>query len=257
MRVLLTNDDGIMAPGLQALFHHLGKTADVTVVAPETEQSAVGHAITLSDPLRVKQHKGLDGFRGLSVNGTPADCVKIAVRAILEHPPDLIISGINPGANVGTNVLYSGTVSAATEGALLGIPSMAVSVKGKPKQYEAASVITGLLAGKIREKGLPAGISLNVNVPDLPLEKIRGLKVTRMGDFRVVEWFDRRVDPRNNVYYWQAGETAAGEGGTELSIDDAALAAGYVSVSPLFPDLTAEDFRKDLGRWGLEDLRLY
>ncbi len=256
MRVLLTNDDGIMAPGLQALFHELKKSHEVRVVAPETERSAAGHAITLSDPLRVKPFRGPKGFRGWSVNGTPADCVKIAVRAILEEAPDAVVSGINAGANVGTNVLYSGTVSAATEGALLGLPAMAVSVKGKPIDFRPAAAVALVLLEKLAARRLPEGVSLNVNVPNLPLKDIRGIRVTRMGRYRVVERFDRRVDPRGNAYYWQAGEGRVEQRGKTLDVDDAALRAGWVSVSPLFPDLTADAFRRKMSAWGLGKIRL-
>lgn len=256
MRILLTNDDGIMAPGLAALHHRLRGEHEVRVVAPETERSAAGHAITLADPLRVKPFRGPRGFTGHAVNGTPADCVKIAVRAILEQPPELVISGINAGANVGTNVLYSGTVSAATEAGLLGIPAMAISVKGKPKNYRPAAEIAALLAGHIRERGLPEGVSLNVNVPNLPADKIKGIRITRMGKYRVTEFFDKRVDPRENVYYWQAAEATESDSGLDEEVDDGALRAGFVSVTPLFPDLTSHAFLKKLCGWRLEDLRL-
>jgi 5'-nucleotidase len=253
MKILLTNDDGIMAPGIQAMYRQLKKSAEVTVIAPEAERSAVGHAITLFDPLRVQEFKGPRGFAGLALNGTPADCVKIAVRAILEEPPDLVISGINRGANVGTNVLYSGTVSAATEGALLGIPSMAVSVTGSVRSFRPAAVIAARLAEKINRSGLPADVSLNVNIPALPLKEIKGIKVTRLGSLRVTEWFDRRTDPTDRVYYWQAGESVIRQG-NDLEVDDAALSSGYVSVTPLHLDLTSHSFREKLGRWNLKGL---
>jgi 5'-nucleotidase len=254
MRILLTNDDGIMAPGIQALYHQLRKTSEVTVIAPEAERSAVGHAITLFDPLRVQEIEGPEGFTGMALNGTPADCVKIAVRAILEEKPDLVISGINPGANVGTNVLYSGTVSAATEGALMGIPSLAVSVKGAVMDFTPAAVIASRLAETIYRTGLPENVSLNVNVPGLPIEEIKGILVTRLGSLKVTEWFDRRIDPYDRVYYWQAGESVIGEGGDDLEVDDAALTAGYVSVTPLHLDLTSHEFMDGLSGWDLGKL---
>lgn len=252
MRLLLTNDDGIMAPGLRALWSRLRKEHDVRVVAPETERSAAGHAITLADPLRVKPFRGPRGMTGHAVNGTPADCVKIAVRSLLDEPPDLVISGINAGANVGTNVLYSGTVSASTEAALLGLPSMAVSVKGKPRDYGPAAAVAEKVALAVAEKGLPPGVSLNVNVPNLPLAEIRGIRTTRMGSYRVVEYFDRRLDPGGRVYFWQTVQTTAADSGLDEDVDDGALRAGYVSVTPLFPDLTAHDFLPTLAGWGLE-----
>lgn len=236
--ILLTNDDGIAAPGIRALHRPLQKLGSVRVVAPETERSAAGHAITLADPLRVRLFRGRQGYHGHAVSGTPADCVKIAVGAILDQRPHLLVSGINAGANVGVNVLYSGTVSAATEGAILGIPSLAVSVPGRPRSYRTAALVAQRMAQSVLRHGLPPGVSLNVNVPDLPARRLRGVRVTRMGSYRVTEKFDRRTDPRGNIYYWLAGEVEANRGGPELETDDAALAAGYVSVTPLFPDLT-------------------
>jgi 5'-nucleotidase len=251
MRILLTNDDGILAPGLQALWARLKGSATLDVVAPLTERSAVGHAITLSDPLRVETVRGPRGFSGLAVTGTPADCVKIAVRTALAEPPDLVVSGINAGANVGTNVLYSGTVSAATEASFLGLPAIAVSVRGKPVSYGPAAEFTARLVELVATRGLPPGVSLNVNVPNLPLSRIKGMKVTRMGGYKVTEWFDRRVDPRGRVYYWQAGEMAEPEVGAGPDTDDNALRAGYVSVTPLYPDLTAHSFLPELMKTGL------
>ncbi len=204
----------------------------------------------------MKPFRDSRGFTGHAVSGTPADCVKIAVRAILDKPPDLVISGINAGANVGTNILYSGTVSAATEAALLGIPSMAVSVKGKPGSFRPAAAVAGKIVDLVRKKGLPEGVSLNVNIPNLTLKDIKGIRVTRMGHYRVIEWFDKRLDPSDRVYYWQAAQATAADSGLNAEVDDGALRAGYVSVTPLFPDLTAHGFLEDLAGWGLENLKL-
>ena len=252
MRLLLTNDDGVSAPGLAALYQAVRDLGDVTVVAPDVERSAVGHAITLSDPLRVREYQGPGGMDAYAVNGTPADCVKIAVGAILASPVDVVLSGINAGANVGTNVLYSGTVSAATEAAMLGIPAAALSLTaGRPADFSPAASFARELALKIHRRGLPAGVSLNVNVPPLPLEKIRGVAITRQGRLRVDEWFDRRTDPRGNLYYWMAGAEEVDVSPKGSDHDDAALGEGFISVTPIHFDLTDTATLKDLETWGL------
>ncbi len=253
MRLLLTNDDGVSAPGLAALYEGVKDLGETTVVAPELERSAVGHAITLSDPLRVTELPWPGGVTAHAVSGTPADCVKIAVRAILPQPPDLVLSGINQGANLGTNVLYSGTVSAATEAAMLGIPAVAFSLADRHfSDFSVAAAFARSLAGLVHRRGLPPGISLNVNVPPLPAQRIRGVAVTRQGRLRVLEWFDRRIDPRDRVYYWMAGEKSldAAEDGTPY--DDAAVRSGYISVTPVHFDLTASDYLEDLEGWSFQ-----
>lgn len=254
MRLLLTNDDGVGAPGLARLYAHLKDLGEVTVVAPDIERSAVGHAITLSDPLRVSEYEGPGGMHAMAVSGTPADCVKIAVRAILGKPPDVVFSGINQGANVGTNVLYSGTVSAATEAAMLGIPAAAVSLADRnSRDFVPAALFARRLAGEIFLKGLPPGVSLNVNVPPLPANEIRGVRVTRQGRLRVLEWFDERVDPRDRHYYWMAGQDTLDQSAEGSDCDDAALRDGYISVTPIHFDLTADSVRDQIGRWDLSD----
>jgi len=237
MRILLTNDDGVYAPGLAALHAALAAAHAVTVVAPETEQSAVGHAITLANPIRVRRLGPRTGFAGWAVTGTPADCVKLAVNELMPQPPELVVSGINLGANVGVNVLYSGTVSAATEAAILGLPAMAISLgtHRDPDFGYAARVAAGL-AGDFAGLGLPAGVILNVNVPPLRADQVKGVVWTRQSNARLVERFLRRTDPRDQVYYWQAGETMGSEG--DLSTDFPALLAGYVTLTPVRHDLT-------------------
>ncbi|MEM5788426.1 MAG: 5'/3'-nucleotidase SurE, partial [Syntrophobacteraceae bacterium] len=173
MKILLTNDDGIFAKGIEAIYLALAADHDVTVVAPETEQSAVGHAITWLDPLRVKPVNRNGTFFGYALSGTPADCVKIAINELLIPRPQMVISGINLGANVGVNVIYSGTVSAATEGAVLGIPSIAVSFDSfTPSDFSAATEFIPRLVDLVDRHGLPPGISLNVNIPDLPAAEV-------------------------------------------------------------------------------------
>ncbi len=247
MRILLTNDDGIRAKGLSALYEAIKEIAEVIVVAPETEQSAVGHAITLSDPLRVKELKNNDGPFGYAVNGTPADCVKIAIKAIMEMPPNLIISGINLGPNMGTDVIYSGTISAATEGTILGITSFAISLDTfKDPDFSYAASFAKKLALVVMEKGLPCGTSLNVNIPAVPEDKIRGVGITRQGKSRFVEDFDKRVDPRNHVYYWQTGKVITED--VDVGADRVAVNNNMVSITPIQCDLTDYKSLEELKR---------
>jgi len=208
MKILLTNDDGINAPGIYALWRELRKIGEISIVAPETEQSAIGHAITLSNPLRLREVYRDSSFYGYSVNGTPADCVKLGVTAIFKEPPDIVISGINLGPNLGVDVMYSGTVSAATEGTIIGIPSIAVSlaIRREP-DFRFAAAFARALCLEVKEKSIPAGILLNVNIPAVPLAKVKGVKITRQGKARFKDTFEKRLDPRGNVYYWLTGET--------------------------------------------------
>lgn len=244
MRVLLTNDDGIHAPGIMALVQELGRDHELHVVAPETEMSAVGHAITLTSPLRVQRINKNGTFFGFGVTGTPADCVKIAVQELLDGPPDVVLSGINPGANVGVNVLYSGTVSAATEGAFLGIPSAAVSLNTRQApDFRFAARFSRQIIRFITERGLRAGTALNVNIPAIPPDRIQGVCVTRQGVSRFQECFERRVDPRGNVYYWLSGETPVEE--TIPDADAKALKEDYITMTPIHYDLTCrEEFER-------------
>lgn len=261
MHILLTNDDGIHAKGLQSLYEVLARNHNVSVVAPESEQSAVGHAITLLSPLRVKEVRLDEHSYGLAVSGTPADCVKIAINEILDTPPDVVVSGINLGANVGINVLYSGTVSAATEGAILGIPAVAVSLNTyRDPDFSFAARFTRKFLSHAAKMGFNPGTVLNVNVPAVPEREIRGVAVTRQGLSRFMERFDKRIDPRDNVYYWQAGETRFIK--EDEDIDSWALAHNMISVTPLRFDLTHYDelnrmnqgemFKNILESWALD-----
>lgn len=237
MKILLTNDDGIHARGLSALYKELSGDYEVDVVAPESEMSAVGHAITLISPLRVQTVYKNGSFFGYGVRGTPADCVKIAVQELLKTPPDIIISGINLGANVGVNVLYSGTVSAATEGAFLGINSAAISLDTqKDPDYSIAARFSREVIRYIMENGLKKGTALNVNVPALSVEKIKGVSITRQAVSRLKDTFDRRIDPRGDVYYWLSDETPVER---EVDNSDAnALKEAMISITPISYDLT-------------------
>lgn len=248
MRILLTNDDGIYAKGIEVLYEHLSKDNEVVVVAPEIERSAVGHAITLTDPLLVKPVDRNGAFFGHAVKGTPADCVKLALNELMDVAPDLVVSGINLGANVGINVIYSGTVSAATEGAILGVTGIAISINTfRDPDFEPAARFARLLVKQVHKHGLPRHTSLNVNVPAIPEDAIKGVRVTRQGVTRFVESFDRRVDPRENVYYWQCGSTPPLEEDGET--DASALANDCISITPIQHDLTNYDFLENLRGW--------
>ncbi len=237
MNILLTNDDGIHAPGLMALFQSLQAKYDLRVVAPESEQSAVGHAISLSTPLRIKKINKNGAFFGWAINGTPADCVKIAVAELLSPLPDLVISGINLGPNVGINVLYSGTVSAASEAAILGLRALAISLDTyKEPDFSGAARFAGRLARQLPSLHLPPGVSLNVNVPAIPPGLIKGVMLTRQDTSCLAERFERRVDPRENIYYWLAGINQRRD--PEPGTDCWALQNGYISITPIHPDLT-------------------
>jgi len=247
---LLTNDDGIDAPGLYALSQELQKIGNLIIVAPSVERSAVGHAITLFDPLRVWDYQRNGSFYGYAVNGTPADCVKIACGAILDRKPGIVVSGINLGPNTGINIIYSGTVSAATEGAILGIPSFSISLATyKNPDFKYAAKFALKLAGSLLEKGLPRGIYLNVNVPPCPEHEIKGVAVTRQGLAIFEEKFDKRVDPRGRVYYWLTGQKVDKE--NDIDVDDGAIQNKMVSVTPVHYDLTRYDFLEKLRGWKL------
>jgi len=246
--ILLTNDDGIAAPGLFALFREMKKLGEVTIVAPDSEQSAVGHAITLSDPLRVWEFYRDDELYGYAVNGTPADCVKLALKAILKERPRLIVSGINQGVNTGINVIYSGTVSAATEGTINEIPSIAISLASfTKKNFDFAASFARRLAFHVIEKGLPKGTFLNVNIPPLSPEKIKGIAVTRQGLARFEEFFVKRVDPKNRVYYWMDGEKVQLEEADD--VDDRVVKEDKISITPIQYDMTNYGFMDELRKW--------
>ena len=246
--ILVTNDDGIYTDGIYWLWEAVKDFGNALVVAPDTEKSAVGHAITITNPLRTKYVNRRGGFSGYAVNGTPADCVKIAVRSILKSPPDLVVSGINYGANVGTNVIYSGTVSAATEGTIFGIPSIAVSIDSHhPKDFKSAMDTTQNTLKKVLKFGLPEGTLLNINVPDIPDEKIKGTRITTQGNSYFKDRFEKREDPRGNIYYWMTGESVDPD--SSGNTDNRALKDGYISVTPIHYRLTNESFMSDLESW--------
>jgi 5'-nucleotidase len=238
MNILVTNDDGIYAKGLAAIIQELSSLGTVTVVAPESEQSAVGHAISLNQPLRVRQVSLNGEILGWAVSGTPADCVKIAIAELLPELPDLVVSGINLGPNVGINVLYSGTVSAATEASILGLKAAAFSLNTyKNAEFpRAASLARQVLSSLLDWPGWTPEICLNINLPELPQDQVRGIRFTRQDVGPLVEHFERRVDPRERIYYWLA--EINDRQAPDLTTDFGALQAGYVSITPIHHDLT-------------------
>lgn len=231
--ILVCNDDGIHAPGIRALEEALAPLGEVWVVAPDREQSAASHSLSLHRPLRVEEVAP----RRLAVDGTPTDCVNLAVNGVMPVRPDLVASGINNGANLGDDITYSGTVSAAIEGTLLGIPSFAVSLaaRGRP-DFSAAAIFAARLARAILRGGVPPDTLLNVNVPAVPANEIRGYAVTRQGRRRYGDAIVEKVDPRGKKYYWIGGDDGAfvPDEGTDCT----ATANGYISVTPLHLDLT-------------------
>lgn len=237
MRILLCNDDGIHAPGLAALVDEIRKIAEITVVAPAREQSAIGHAITMSDPLRAEQFFKNGEFFGWAVSGTPADCIKLALFAPLDKRPDMVISGINQGSNTGINTIYSGTVSAATEGRINDLPSFSISLTSyTSKNFGPAARFAARLAQKMESFDLPRGVFFNVNVPDLPEEEINGVRITRQGQAVYQEIFHRRTDPKGRVYFWLDGERGSEE--DDPRIDERAVRSGYISITPIQYDMT-------------------
>lgn len=251
--ILVSNDDGIDAPGIRALASALTGLGEVHVVAPIKEQSAVGHAITIRDPVRAHPwpFRGPEGeLTAHAITGTPADCVKLAIDKLLPRVPDLVVSGINQGPNAAVNVIYSGTVSAATEASILGIDAMAVSLcRWEGGDFEPAARVAERLAGLILERGLPPGILLNVNVPDLPLESLMGTLVTRQAKSRWEESYSERLDPFEKPYYWMAGRFVNLDEGENTDLY--AIENGYVSVTPIQHDLTAHDYLSELNTWTL------
>lgn len=233
MRILISNDDGYFAPGIEALAHALAGIGEVTVVAPERDRSGASNSLTLDRPLSVR--RAPNGF--LFVNGTPTDCVHLAVTGLLDALPDIIVSGINLGQNMGDDTIYSGTVAAATEGYLLELPSIAISLSSKEgRHFDTAARIAVDLVGRFAERPVPAPVLLNVNVPDVPFDALGGIEVTRLGKRHKAEPVIRSQNPRGDTVYWvgAAGDAADAGPGTDFH----AVAQGRVSVTPLQMDLT-------------------
>ena len=251
MNILLTNDDGIHAQGLWALYNRLAAKHHVEVVAPDRECSAIGHAITLHQPLRATRISLNGGNRGYAVNGTPADCVKLGISEILSKKPDVVIAGANAGANVGANLNYSGTVAAAKEAALGGTIGIAVSIEGPEVDYydDAALFIAGL-SETVYAKGLPFGTFLNVNIPNRPLEDIAGVRISRQSVEMLSDYVEKRKDPRDRIYFWQGKDTQSF--GTDSGVDGTVLKHRYISITPLKCDATDYNVLEDMEDWELD-----
>lgn len=236
MQILLTNDDGYNAPGLQTLYRTLRSMTKhkVSIVAPEGQRSATGHSITLFQPLFVTEHDLGDAQKGFEVSGTPSDCVKLAIQGGLVPKPDLIISGINLGPNLGTDIFYSGTVSAAMEGVLLGVPSLAVSLASYEfVNFEPAATYLAEHLDFIVQHN--QDVLMNINIPGKPLAEWRGVKVTRLGKAVYENVFERRVDPHGRTYFWQCGNLTQD---LELDTDLRAIQEDFISITPMHSDLT-------------------
>jgi 5'-nucleotidase len=253
MRILISNDDGVFAEGIQAVAQALRAIGEVVVVAPHRQRSAAGHGITLHKPLYCEEADLGPGVRAYGVTGTPADCVKFGVSEIMKDAkPDLVVSGINAGGNLGNDVLYSGTVSAAIEGAILGFPAIAVSLCGKEPfdDYSIAADFTVKLAQQVLERGLRKDTVLNVNVPQVAEpDEIRGVRVTTLGTRRYENHYEKRLNPRGTPYYWLAGPLK--DLPVEPESDVQAIREQFISVSPVHFDLTDRKLMEEIRNWSL------
>lgn len=252
MKILVSNDDGISSEGIAVLAKSLSEIGDVTIVAPQTEQSAVGHAITMQIPVRVNEFKKGGKFFGYSVTGTPADCIKMGIKNIMKEKPDIVVSGINNGSNSAINIIYSGTVSAAREAAIMDVPSIAISVASHVvNDFSYAGKIAQQLVKIIGKNDLQPGTLLNVNVPNLPENEILGVKLTKQGHTKWDDVFEERIDPYGKKYYWLTGELTNLD--NELDRDHFAVLNKYVSVTPIHFDLTDYDMFDKMRSWHLEE----
>lgn len=250
MKILISNDDGILANGIRALIEALAPYHDVYVVAPDRERSAAGHSLTLQTPLRVEEVDPKYGAkRCWMTTGTPGDCVKLAINAILseDEKPDLVISGINHGPNLGADILYSGTVSCAMEGAMMGYPSIATSLASMRNEYEdfkVTAAFVGKLIGKLDTYKIPPKTILNINVPGLEKDDIAGIAVTELGSRMFTDEYEKRIDPRGKVYYWMAGEliTEPDDANTDIS----AVRNNLISVTPITYEMTRINIMQEL-----------
>lgn len=247
--ILVTNDDGIDADALAPLAEALAPLGDVDIIVPERNWSGASHSITLFRPLRVRPTKLRSGHPAFMTDGSPTDCVRLAVLGFLKHRPDIVVSGINRGANMGDDITYSGTVAAAMEGILSNVPSIAISIGafGGDIDYGAAASFAALLARNILDRGFAPDTLLNVNVPPLPRDQIAGVEVTRLGKRTYRDQLVERLDPYGNPYYWVGGPAVSGE--AEEGTDVAAMGAGKISVTPIALDLTNHALLEELARW--------
>jgi 5'-nucleotidase len=247
--ILISNDDGITAPGIRALLNAMKPIGDLIVVAPDGPQSGMGHAVTISKPLRMEKTDIYGDIPAYQCSGTPADCVKLAVDKVLHRKPDLLVSGINHGSNSSINVLYSGTMSAAMEGAIEGIPSAGFSLcsYAYDADFSVAAKVAQRIAKNIIQNGLPAGTLLNVNIPNMNESELKGIKICRQANAKWQEEFDERRDPNGRKYYWLTGKFINMDKGEDT--DEWALANDFVSVVPVHFDLTAYHAFTSLNTW--------
>ncbi|MFN8473610.1 MAG: 5'/3'-nucleotidase SurE [Anaerolineae bacterium] len=251
--ILLSNDDGVYSPALLALKQALADVGEVVVIAPERQWSAAGHGKTMHKPLRVTTVTLADGSEALASNGSPSDCVALAMLGLLKRQPSLVVSGINLGPNLGHDLIYSGTVSAAREGAIFGAPAIAASLAGfetpNPDALRVGAAFVADLAQRVMARGLPQGMLLNVNIPNSAPADMRGVAITRMGKSIYKDVLIERADPRGRAYYWIGGDPPTGE--PTPGTDFGAVAAGMVSVTPVQLDMTDSDFLDRLRGWDL------
>jgi len=244
MHFLISNDDGITARGIQVLSERMGELGKVTIVAPDQDRSGASNSLTLDSPVRIHQI----GPRTFQVKGTPTDCVHIALTGLLERDPDMVISGINSGANLGDDVIYSGTVAAAMEGRFLGLPAIAISlVTDKPMHYDTAAEAVARVVGRLSSNPLPADTILNINVPDIPWDQVNGFEVTRLGHRHRAEPTIREIDPRGRPMYWIGPAGAEQDAGPGTDFD--AVKRGYVSITPIDVDLTRYEALEQVAGW--------
>lgn len=252
MHILVTNDDGVFAPGLLALVQELRTIGEVSVLAPDHNWSASGHVKTLNRPLRAKPVLLADGSPALASDGAPSDCVALALMGVVEKPIDVVVSGINPNANIGHDVTYSGTVTAAMEAVIGGVMGVACSLDAPeyfsgPLDYSSAAVVARVVTATMMQSSMPRNVLLNVNIPYLKLDEMKGYRVSRQGLRIYRDELVRREDPRGRPYYWIGGQAPTGV--REEGTDFGDLAAGYVSVTPIQLDLTAHGFIEALRTW--------
>jgi len=252
VRILVTNDDGINAEGIKQLVDGLSELGDIFVLAPAEEKSACGHGITVHYPIKVNKFSFAKNITAWSIKGTPADCVKLGVTTLLKEKPDIVVSGINKGPNLGTDVLYSGTVSGAIEAIVLGIPAMAISLTSfSSDDFSIAKIVAKKLCTDMLSKDLAPDTLLNVNVPSIDKSEIKGFKVTKLGERKYVNNFEHRTDPRGNDYYWLAGQVVPPEKKDE-DLDVVAILNNYISITPIHFDLTNYRIMEQIKGWGIE-----
>lgn len=248
MKILICNDDGIGSEGIYQLAEALDEIGEVMVVAPISEQSAVGHSITMKVPIRYGEYNIRNKFKGYAVEGTPADCVKFGIKNILKEVPDIVVSGINHGGNTAISTIYSGTVSAAREAAIMDCPAIAFSITDhRPQYFDVAKKVAKELTLKVVEHGLKKGTLLNVNIPNLPKDQIKGILPTKQGTSKWDDIYEERIDPYGNNYFWLTGSLVGSD--TDLVNDHIAVENNYVSVTPVHFDLTDYDMLNELKTW--------